>query len=551
MGILLMYKKILIFSLFVCAAAVFAAPLTVSGKKVELEWKNNVVEFRHKGSSAKVLIYPGFTNGEKIEDAKVEEFFFKNRPGFTLRGKKSSLAFVLSTDEASLRISVPRNAVFKVRTETEAVILPDPRGEDTIVEPGKKALNIPGFLPLFMALQKGENWTLSCIQENNRSDVRLSADLKTWEFTPGTLEEYTLFIHSAPRIWHRLHDKLEQNIRKTISWKAPFEACYKLAMPLKSDFVEVGGHLFYCTWNVADKTRVKKGRPLNGQLRAALTDRKSFTSWSSGFFGSFPYPAACNADGSIEAAYPLHKGRMVYDMQKPIYIYTYDSGSFEKPGFPADQLGKGAREEFLSNRMTNCIGISPATCNMTSNIIEKIFYRSEAREKKREIASCMARMQLFIEAIRSRIDTFHQWADEIIVLCQKAAKEDPSAAGELESLIKTLNQMDKYYQKRLPEMKYPEDAHALQMKLLADIDNSKYDDEELEDLAKAFGRATRTIGGAQDNHSAECRYIARRACQQALMSYAVSSSPAAKKVFSHTIKSGREVLNNFFHHEGK
>ena len=163
----------------------------------------------------------------------------------------------------------------------------------------------------------------------------------------------------------------------------------------------------------------------------------------------------------------------------------------------------------------------------------------------------MARMQLFIEAIRSRIDTYHKWADEIIVLCRNAAKEDPAAAGELESLVKTLSQMKKHYNKRLPAMKYPEDAHALQVKLLADIDNPKYDDEELEDLAKAFGRATRTIGGAQDNHSAECRYIARRACQQALMSYAVSSSPVAKKVFSHTIKSGREVLNNFFHHEGK
>ena len=100
-------------------------------------------------------------------------------------------------------------------------------------------------------------------------------------------------------------------------------------------------------------------------------------------------------------------------------------------------------------------------------------------------------------------------------------------------------------------MKYPEDAHALQMKLLADIDNSKYDDEELEDLAKAFGRATRSIGGAQDNHAAECRYITRRACQQALMSYARSSSPAARKVFVHTMKSGRDVLNFFFHHEGK
>ena len=546
-----MYKKILIFSLLACGVAAVAGSLTVSGKHVEVEWKNNVVEFRHKKSPAKVLIYPGFTNGEKIEDAKVEEFFYQNRPGFTLRGKKCALAFVISPDDTSLKISVPRNAVFKVKTETEAVVLPDVRGEDTIIEPGKNALNIPGFLPLFMALQKGENWTLSCIQKNNRSDVRVSADLKTWEFTPGALEEYTLFIHSAPRIWHRLHDKLEQNIRKTISWKPPFDACYKLAMPLETDFIYTGNDLFYCVWNIADRNKIKKGRVLNMQLRTALTDRKNFTSWSSGFYGSFPYPAICNADNTIEAAYPRHKNQMVYDTRRPIYIYTYDSGYFEKPGFPVDQLGRNARDAFLSNGMTDSIGIGPATCSMTSNVIEKIFYRSEAREKRREIVSGMARMQLFIEAIRSRIDTYHKWADEITALCRNAVKEDPAAAGELESLIKTLSQMKKYYNKRLPAMKYPEDAHALQMKLLADIDNSKYDDEELEDLAKAFGRATRSIGGAQDNHAAECRYITRRACQQALMSYARSSSPAARKVFVHTMKSGRDVLNFFFHHEGK
>ena len=60
-----MYKKILMFSLLVCGAAAFAGSLTVSGKKVEIEWKNNMVEFRHKESPAKVLIYPEFTNGEK------------------------------------------------------------------------------------------------------------------------------------------------------------------------------------------------------------------------------------------------------------------------------------------------------------------------------------------------------------------------------------------------------------------------------------------------------------------------------------------------------
>ena len=546
-----MYKKILMFSLLVCGAAAFAGSLTVSGKKVEIEWKNNMVEFRHKESPAKVLIYPEFTNGEKIGDAKAEEFFYDNRPGFTLRGKKCSLAFVISPDGTSLRVSVPRSAAFKVKTETEAVVLPDIHTEDTIIEPGKKALNIPGFFPLFMALQKGENWTLSCIQDNNISDVRLSADLKTWEFTPGALEEYTFFIHSAPRVWHRLNDKLEQNIRKTISWKPPLEACYKLAMPLKTDFIDVGGYLFYCTWNAANKTRSKKGHIINSQLRTTVTDRKSFTSWSSGFFGSFPYPAVWTADNTIEAAYPLFRNKMIYDTERPIYIYTYDRGSFNKPGFPADQLGREGRAAFLSNNKSNSIGISPATCHMTSNVIEKIFYRSEAREKKREIASCMARMQLFVEAIRSRIDSYRQWADRIIVLCQNAAKEDPSAAKELESLIKTLRQMETLYTNSLPAMKYPWDAHALQMKLLADIDNPKYDDEDLEDLAKAFGRATRSIGGAQDNCAAHCRYITKRACQQALMSYAASASPVAKKVFSDTMKSGREVLDFYFHHEGK
>ena len=546
-----MFSKfsLLYFAALLCTASLWAENITVTTPAAECELKNNVVEFRKKGEkSCKIVIHPYFTDGSKISDAKVEVFNNGKQSGFALQGKTASLAFVLYHNVPSLRISVPRNAGYKVETETEVVVLPDRSAEDTIIEATDKARNIPGFLPFFMGLQKGGNWTLSCIPEFGRSDIKVSGDLKTWEFQPKPLEEYTFFIHSAPNIWHKLQDKLEKNIRKQISWKAPFSARYHFAMPLDKGFIDIDKNL-YCIWSAVGMN--EKNQIINGQPRSGIIDKKSFSAWSSGYFGSFPYPVYWKKDGNIEVSYPLHRRKMVYNMNKPIFIYTYESGFFKKNGFPVNQLAAHVYNEFFSSNQTGCIGISPATCHMTSNVIEKIFYRSEARSKKQELISCMARMQLFIEAIRSRIDLFRNWADEAKQLCRNAIKQDPATAKELEPLIKTLQQMERIYADSLPAMKNPADAHALQMQLLADVDNEKFDDEDLEDRAKAFGRATRSIGGAQDNCCAHFRYITRRACQQALLAYMTSENKTAKKVFTEVMRSGNKTLNCYFNHEGK
>ena len=543
-------RFLLLFSCFALyAASASAANTVVSTPVAECEFKDGVVEFRQKGKKdCKVLIHPYFTNGSKISDAKVEKFTDTPRPGFTLRGKNASLAFVLSNKEPSLRISVPCNAGFKVKTETEIIVLPNRFTEDTILEPGKQMRNIPGFLPFFMGLQSGENWTLSCIPEFGRSDVKISSDMKTWEFLPKPLEEYTFFIHSAPGIWHKLQDKLEKNIRKPITWKPPFKARYHFAMPFGTGIIDADKNS-YCVWSAVGMN--EKNQIINGQPRAGIIDRKSFSAWSSGYFGGFPYPVYWKNDGSIEAAYPVLRKKMFFDVTRPIFAYTYESGFYKKSGFPVNQLPANIYNKFLGCDKTGSVGISPATCAMTSNVIEKIFYRSEARNKKQELVGCMARMQLFIEAIRSRINIFRNWSDEMKMLCSDAVKQDPSAAKELEPVVKTLQLIETVYTKSLPNMKTPADAHALQMQLLADLDNKNFDDEDLEDRAKAFGRATRTIGGAQDNCCAYCRYIAARVCQQALLAYMTSENKTAKKVFTEIMRSGRETLNYYFAHEGK
>ena len=177
---------------------------TVSTKNAVLEWKNNVMELRGTGDNpGRVVFRPYFTNGTKIEDVNVTEITL-GRKAILLHGKDCSLTFTLSSSGAIVRVSAPKNAGFTVETATSVMVLPDDVAEDLIIEPGKKALKIPPCVPMFMGLQGQGNWTLSCIPYLSRSDISVSADLKTWGFRPQPLEEYTFVIQSGEGVWKKV-----------------------------------------------------------------------------------------------------------------------------------------------------------------------------------------------------------------------------------------------------------------------------------------------------------------------------------------------------------
>ena len=538
----------------ICCALLAAVPLmsraeSITNGQATLEWKDGVMEFTAKDAPAeKVTFTPSFTNGTEVKSVTAT-VFTKGKKAIMLHGKECCLTFVLHPRGASVRVSTPRNAAFSVATDTAAIVAADGFGEDAILEPGKDPVRMPGFVPFFMGLQGRENWTLTCIPYMGRSDIAVSADLKTWGFRPQLLEEYTFVIQAANGIWKKIGKLANEQGRTEIDWKPPFPASYRTAFPVARDFCDVGEPR-YLVWKVGE-LRPKDPTLYNRSERVGIVDKKAQTGWSSGFYGTFAYPAYLPVNGKLQLVYPRHSGKQfAYDRNRPIYLYTYSAGvNKNQPNTPIYFLGEHARSA-ASLRFSSSIGTGPATCEVTHNL-EKLFRGSEPRAKRAEIAVELARMQVFVESIRARIDHYREWAKGMKVKCLAAAEKDSSAADELKQFAAYFDVIEQIYQETLPRMKTPEVVQEADNKLLADIDDKKLDDEELENRVMKFGRVIRGMGGNQDHCVAECRYITKAIRLQALHGYMRSSNPTVKAFYREVYLDTSRQLQNAFYHEGK
>ena len=533
-----------------CMVISIALPLlldaeSVSNGKAVLEWKDGVIELRAKdGNSGKVIFRPRFTNGVDIKSARVTTITH-GRKAILLHGKECSLTFVLANRGAITRVSAPKNAAFTVETQTAAMVLADGLADDLILEPGKTALNLPPWIPLFMGLQGQGGWTLSCVPYLGRSDIRISADLKQWDFRPEPLEEYTFIIQSGTGIWNKTEEKLDDKERKTVAWKPPFPAKYRAAFAMSGDFFPIGEPK-HQTWDVMEE-RAGNQKPLHCAKRVGITDMKAKTAWSSGIYGIAPYPAYITLAGQVQMIYPrLRYKQCTFDPNRPVYIYTYDNGSHPKRSdtpvnFPEEHI-----RPVLFSRPSSSIGISPATCALTRDI-ENIYYRSEAREKRDLVCEKLARIQIFVESIRARIEQYRKWAKAMKKECLAASADAP----ELRKFAEFFDCMEKVYQQRQAKMSTPEKVFEQGEGLLKNLDNKAMDDEALENHCKEYGRAIRTIGGAQDNCVAECHYVARMLRLEALSAYIRSTSRTEKEFCRRFYRSTSAMLHNSFNHEGR
>ena len=539
---------------FICCALLAAGSFALRAESITngqatLEWKDGVMEFTAKDApSAKVTFAPSFTNGTEVKSVTAT-VFTKGKKAIMLHGKECCLTFVLVSKAAAVRVSTPRNAAFTAATETAAVVVADSFGEDAILEPGKDALRIPGFIPFFMGLQGQENWTLSCIPYQGRSDITLSADLKTWGFQPQPLEEYTFVIQAGNGIWKKIGKLTNDKGRTEIDWKPPFPASYRAAFPLARDFCDIGEPRSL-VWKVGE-LRPNNTFLFNRADRVGIVDVKAQTGWSSGFYGTFAYPAYLPVNGKLQMVYPRHSGKQfAYDRNRPIYLYTYSNGA-NKPQLntPINFMDEYSRAA-ATIRVCSSIGTGPATCGVTHGL-EKLFRGSEPRAKRAEIVMQLAQMQVFVESIRARINLYREWAKEMKAKCLAAAEKDSSAADELKQFAAGFDFIEQVYKGRLRQMKTPEAVLEFDKQLLADIDNKNLDDEELEKRVMKFGRDIRGIGGNQDNCVAQCRYITKTIRLQALHGYMRSSNPTVKAFYREVYLDTCRQLRNAFYHEGK
>ena len=534
-----------------CMVLSVALPLllnaeSISNGKAVLEWKDGVMELRTSGkNTGKVIFRPRFTNGTDIKTATAS-LILQDKKAILLHGKDCSLTFTLDNRNAVTRVSAPKNAAFTVETQTAAMVLPDALADDLILEPGEKALNLPPWIPLFMGLQGQGAWTLSCIPYLGRSDIRISGDLKQWDFRPEPLAEYTFVIQSGEQIWKKVDVKLDNKERKPVAWRPPFQAKYRAAFPMAVDFFPVGKPK-HQVWDIMEAKPASK-RSFHCATRVYIVDKKANTGWSSGIYGTAPYPVYLPLEGPLQMIYPriTRFKSCSFDPARPVYIYTYDNGSYPKrPDTPLNFLTEEVRP-VMSSRPSGSIGLGPATCQITKDI-EQIYYRSEAREKRDVIHGQIARMQIFVESIRARIDQYLAWAKTMKKECLAAA----DGAPELRKFAEFFDCMEKVYQFGQTRMATPEKVWEQGKELLKNLDNKEMDDEALESHCKDYGRAIRTIGGAQDNCVAECHYVARMLRLEALSAYMNSASRTEKEFCRRFYRSTSTMLQNSFNHEGK
>ncbi|MGI5924017.1 MAG: hypothetical protein ACOX9E_08745 [Lentisphaeria bacterium] len=546
-------KKLGVFLAIFTVCVTQAELISISNGAASLEWRDGALFFKTAGEISQTLVFRPFSTRQEGSTAftATKAVVSGRRSAMVLREEDSSLTFVLDTDKPAVRASLPWNAGFTLETATALVVLPDGFGEDTILEPNGSGGLVPAFLPFIMALQKGEKSTLSCIPFKGTGDIRLSGDLTTWEFRPPMLEEYTFVFHTGEGVWHQLTTPLNDKTRTEVEWIPPFKARYRAAYPLATLPVPIGTPRHHI-WDVAIENPKSKTL-MNRPPRMSITDKETYSLWCSGFEGTFAYPAILTPEGKLMMRYPVHPGnKLSYQADRPIYLYAYDLGGFEEtvPGLPVNYLSAAAKAN-MTNVRNSSVGIGPATCHLTSDVIEKIFYRSEGRSKRQELVSALQQVQLFVESIRARIESYRAWAAKMAAQCEHTARQDEASAAEMQKFAKYFAEMETRYQEACPRMKTPVQALEYQKALLAAVDNPALDDEELEDRGKQFGKDIRSIGGTQDTFAAHARHIVKLIRQQALLGYIYTTNEAAREMYTEIYCSSSALLQDYYDHEGK
>lgn len=534
------------------AASLSSAPVSVTNGKVKLTWNNGTMRFSNADGSAAVSFVPADAQGrpQKFVTAIIAKP--KRGKAISLRSENCAVTFLLDLNRPAMTVATPYNVSVTVKAPTEAIVIPDEFAEDIILEPGNSARNMPRFVPYFMGLLDGGKATLGCIPFRHKTDIKLSPDLKSWTIRPERLDEFTFVLNTGNGIWYKQVCSMPAGSQTTLPWRAPFPARWRLAMPVQKDFVPAGNNL-HSTWNIVTVLKEKPATVRHRPPRVTISDGKTLSTWISGFDRFPTYPAAFDAEGRVRFKPLAYKNPdLTLDRGKNLYIYAYAPADNDKAPAPLPEalLEPDAREAAKSYR-SRSIGIGPATCHITSNVIEKMFYRGEARSKRAELEGQMAQMQNFVESIRSRIESYREWGKELLKRAAVAQRTAPNLASAVAQLRQYAAEFDRLYNIELPKMKQPADAFKLQRALLKELDNSALDNEALEEKAKAFGRATRTIGGAQDRLVAEMRHVAKCIRQRLVLDYMKAKTEEERRFFAEAFASTTTLMQDFYDHEGK
>ena len=543
-----MMKKLATILIAACAAALVGAEVTLANKAVSLKYADGAVELYAAGAEKPTAVFtPAFPAGAEIKATIVDRKSYKI---MSLRSGVKHIAFKLENlNDPAFTLSLNGGvSPVTVAWNAQAVVIPDRFAEDQVVIPGEGVKYLPPCATLYLALLDDGNAALACIPVKAGQAAELSGDLKTLKLNQRNTEDYIFVLNQAPGAWTRTKLPGKPGETKTLDWKRPYPALWRVAMPVEKDFIAPGDGS-YVAWNIIVVPE-KKGRAQDNPQRGSIQEVKTRRYWLGGFEGMFRYPVEF-LDEKVVLTHPdfgVNK-KIVHSTARDAFIYTVQRNAKtpEAMKLPFDFLPPWETGHDLY-RATN-FGISPTTCATTHNF-EKIFYHDEAQEKRGEIVNSLGSMQFFVESMRSRVENARVWKREIEEFADGEAKLHPEIAPAVAELKTTLAEIERLYADSLPRIQTTDVVEKLSAEVIA-LTDGKLDAEVMEKKALDLGRAIRTIGGGQDNLAAFMRHVGKCVRYQALTSYMNAKEPAVRKFWGEIFVKAEPMLQGFYGHDGK
>ena len=347
---------------------------------------------------------------------------------------------------------------------------------------------------------------------------------------------------AAPGIWYQQPVAGLDAVKDTkADWKVPFRALWRADYPRTEGLID--------SW----KCIIKK--PNNEYEGFGVSaKKKSRTVWTSAR-STFAYPVCLDND-SMWLRNTKFEGlpEATYDPAGHVLLYPFRriSDSPEDAGGVFDALTDALQntpeaaqvDELQIKRVPR--DHYPATCAVTAEY-EKIFADKEERPRKAEILQRLDDMDHFCIGIRSRIDEYLAWAKKTHEFCEHEKAAKPQISALVDELDGIIGKFSGVFNKLKLGERTPAAARAISEKVVALIDS---DEDKKDEKANQMGRATRTIGGSQDESIGRFRTITRELRQRAGYRMITAPDDTAFEFARELRERTLEMLQCAFGHEG-
>ncbi len=463
-------------------------------------------------------------------------------------GKTLTMTYELKMGQVFVQVT-GGESVHAVRVEAPCrfAVMPDFFADDIVVDartlPLAKA-ELPSDSFILNLLDGGDAVVMS-VWNNRRDEVAVALSGKeagrridATDIPCGGKDKAWIAVLSAPGIWHA-RDIAAGDAGKIVAldWKPPMPAMWRVDMQREEHFSDSWEMLLQRPSGDFTKPR------LVGSAETLGADRKRWTT----VLGTFAYPCWIAKDGQAMIQPLKSKAHFA----GPAVIYPLGRASntpldaFTVVDIVRATLGVGPCEYILDLEGQQSQYKGRATC-ANRDTLNPIYEKRQQKERKAEVETSLAEVIVFIRHIRSRIEIYNTFGQDILSYLAEQKRAHPELAQPLAELETLAHSIDARIAARRVKIKTPDEAAAM-------IDAFKKDG--LDDTsAGAFEKCRKftasivEIGDNQDELAGECRLAVKILRQRAGL--ALAADPRLTDVVREIRERSQKVLRNPAGHEG-